>query len=898
MSSTTLSHASYGIGIICALMEEKAAMEVMLDEEHELLEQKSGDRNSYTLGRIGKHNVVIACLLEGHQGKAAAATVAVHMMYSFPIKLGLMVGIGGGVPSQVPTIRLGDVVVSMPESTHGGVIQYDLGKLESDGFRRKGHLDKPPKALLGAVTTLRAKHEWKDPEFHRYLTTIAKNRGNRRMATKYGFQGAQQDRLFDPGEIHPRDRHTCDHCVLTLRTVQRAHRDDNTPHVFYGTILSGDLVMKNGEERDRRAAADKAMCFEMEAAGLMNDFPCLVIRGISDYSDLHKNDRWQPYAAATAAAYAKKLLGVLSAQEIEKLGPAKKHTIPFSLKGVPAIDHFVQRVSDMQRLEEYFFPQKSDLTRRKMFVVHGLGGIGKTQLCIEFVRRYQDKYSAVFWLDGSSEDALQRSFVDIIARLPADEVPLGLVHAAEEAGPDQRLIVQGVLDWLSLPSNRQWLVVIDNADRDHETKVRDPLAYDVKQYLPAVDHGNVLVTSRLSTLTVPRNSLRITEVDRDQGRAILEAIGGDTMLAQDERSVNALLERLSGLPLALTQAAAYIGQTAVSIVQYLEYYDSMWNDMTEQQDEYPLQEYAQRSVLTTWKISYEQVKSQSEEVSNLLQLWSFLYAGDLWLKFDRALSLLIKYSLVEGKAETASYAIHSVLHSWCRYLGESEAERESFWKLAVYIVEGMVPSESTEEYWLLQRRLLPHGQTILHGMRSKTRAATAVNETWIYENLAGMFADQDRYKEAEELYERSLAGKEKALGPEHTFSLDTVHNLGNLYLDQGRHAEAEAMYKRALAGKEKALGPEHTSTLRTVNNLGILYKAQGKLAEAGQMYKRALAGYEKALGAEHTDTLMIVNNLGVLYRGQDRLAEAEAMYKRALAGKEKALGPEHTSAVD
>jgi nucleoside phosphorylase len=299
MSSITLSHGSYVIGIICALVEEKAAMEVMLDEEHEPLEQKSGDRNSYTLGRIGKHNV--------------------HMMYSFPIKLGLMVGIGGGVPSQVPTIRLGDVVVSMPESTHGGVIQYDLGKLESDGFRRKGHLDKPPKALLGAVTALRAKHERKDPEFYRYLTAIAENR---RMATKYGFQGAQHDRLFDSAEIHPRDHHTCDHCVLTLRTVQRAHRDDNTPHVFYGTILSGDLVMKNGEERDRRAAADKAMCFEMEAAGLMNDFPCLVIRGISDYSDSHKNDRWQPYAAATAAAYAKELLGVLSAQEIEKLGPA------------------------------------------------------------------------------------------------------------------------------------------------------------------------------------------------------------------------------------------------------------------------------------------------------------------------------------------------------------------------------------------------------------------------------------------------------------------------------------------------------------------------------------------------------------------------------------------------
>ncbi|KEQ57671.1 uncharacterized protein M437DRAFT_79551 [Aureobasidium melanogenum CBS 110374] len=717
-----------------------------------------------------------------------------------------MVGIGGGVPSQVPTIRLGDVIVSMPEGMHGGVVQYDLGKLESDGFRRKGHLDKPPKALLGAVT----------------------------MATKYGFQGTQHDRLFGPEEIHPKDRQTCDHCVSSLRIIQRTDRDDNTPQVFYGTILSGDLVMKNGEERDRRAAEDRAVCFEMEAAGLMNDFPCLVVRGISDYSDSHKNDRWQPYAAATAAAYAKELLGALSVQEVEKLGPANKHIVPFSLKGVPAIDHFVQRVSDMQELEEHFFPQQPHLARRKMFVVHGLGGIGKTQLCIEFVRRYQEKYSAVLWLDGSSEDALQRSFIEVVARLPA---------------------VRGVMDWLSLPSNRQWLLVIDNVDRDHTTKEKDPLAYDVKQYFPTADHGNILITSRLSTLTAPRSSLRLTRVDREQGRAILEATGGEIISAQDKSSVDALLEKLGGLPLALTQAGAYISQTAVRITQYLEYYDSTWKDLMERQDEYPLQEYAQRSVLTTWKISYEQVKNQSEAASNLLQLWSFLYAGDLWyelvtcterldsktivpnwltvlaqdkLDFDRALALLIKYSLVEGRAETASYAMHSVLHSWCRYSARNEAERNSCQKLAMDI-------------------------------------------------LAGMFADQIRYTEAEEIYRRALAMKEKIYGSKHTSTLGTVHELGSVYREQGRLAEAEEMCERALAGKEKALGSEHASTLNTVNNLGSVYRDQGRLAEAEEMYERALAGYEKALGSEHKSTLNTVNNLGNLYTDQGRLAEAEAI---------------------
>jgi tetratricopeptide (TPR) repeat protein len=329
------------------------------------------------------------------------------------------------------------------------------------------------------------------------------------------------------------------------------------------------------------------------------------------------------------------------------------------------------------------------------------------------------------------------------------------------------------------------------------------------------------------------------------------------------------LDRLSGLPLALTQAAAYIGQTTVSIVQYLEYYDSMWKDLMEQQDEYPPHEYAQRSVLTTWRISYEQVKSQSNEASKLVQLWSFLYAGDLWyelvscpkklgedtvvpdwltvlaqhrLKFDHALALLIKYSLVEGKTETASYAMHSVLHSWCRYLGTSEAERCSFQRLAIQIVGCMVPDQSTREYWVLQRRLLPHGQAIFDSTKLRTQAKMNTTEARAYNNLAGMFAVDNRYLEAEAMYERALAGKEKALGPTHTSTLDIVNNLGVLYYNQGRLVDAEAMYERALAGHKKALGPKHPSTLKTANLLAYLHHCQA----ASQKRKRS-TGEELAM---------------------------------------------------
>ncbi|CAG8982040.1 hypothetical protein HYALB_00013901 [Hymenoscyphus albidus] len=136
------------------------------------------------------------------------------------------------------------------------------------------------------------------------------------------------------------------------------------------------------------------------------------------------------------------------------------------------------------------------------------------------------------------------------------------------------------------------------------------------------------------------------------------------------------------------------------------------------------------------------------------------------------------------------------------------------------------------------------------------------------------------------MYQRALQGKEKALGPDHTSTLDTVNNLGTLYSNQGKLVEAEQMYQRALQGKEKALGPDHTSTLDTVNNLGTLYSDQGKLVEAEQMYQRALQGKEKALGPDHTSTLDTVNNLGTLYKDQGKLVEAEQMYQRALQGRE------------
>jgi nucleoside phosphorylase len=279
----------------------------MLDEEHCGLPMDSNDPNSYTLGRIVEHNVVIACLPAGQTGITSAAAVAVHMKSKFQsIRFGLLVGVGGGVPSI--DVRLGDVVVSQPHEEHGGVVQYDLGKTTPGGFQRTGSLNKAPEILLSALSTLQSNYLMGRSRFSDYLSTLVKRLPN------FSRDKAGPDVLFLANYDHV-GGDTCVQCCED-KQVQRRARENHDVLIHYGTIASGNRVMRHATERDGISKKlGGVLCFEMEAAGLMNRFPCLVIRGICDYADSHKNKKWQPYAAATAAVYAKELLSVISAAE-------------------------------------------------------------------------------------------------------------------------------------------------------------------------------------------------------------------------------------------------------------------------------------------------------------------------------------------------------------------------------------------------------------------------------------------------------------------------------------------------------------------------------------------------------------------------------------------------------
>lgn len=309
MTMNTPAFDAYQIGWICALPIEVAAAKQMLDENFGILdEQDSTDTNSYTLGRVGRHYVVIAALPGGQYGTTSATTVAINMMRTFSrsLRIGLMVGIGGGIPFANRDIRLGDIVVSYPEGACGGVLQYDMGKVVEDGkLQRTGSLNSPPRSLLTAVANMRAAALTDDPSYPAYIEKATQRSARTRQ--NFGRPNASTDRLFRIEHDHPTTTAMCEACLPEWEE-SRDTRDEPGPQVFYGIIASGNAVMKHGATRERLRRESGALCFESEAAGLMMDFPCIVVRGICDYADSHKNKQWQGYAALAAASYAKELL--------------------------------------------------------------------------------------------------------------------------------------------------------------------------------------------------------------------------------------------------------------------------------------------------------------------------------------------------------------------------------------------------------------------------------------------------------------------------------------------------------------------------------------------------------------------------------------------------------------
>ncbi|SCV30566.1 related to ankyrin repeat [Fusarium fujikuroi] len=372
-------NTDYVVGWICAITTEYVAAQAFLDEKHERPDYVSpNDDNVYTLGRMGKHNIVIAVLPDGEYGTSSAARVGRDLQHTFPnIRIGLLVGIGGGAPT-IHDIRLGDIVVSAPREGKGGIFQYDFGKtIQNQSFCTTGFLNQPPVLLRAAMNDLEAQYEIDGHCIDEAIKIILDKRP--RLKKRYGKPDPSSDRLYRSGVIHPSDHdavctEVCSNDSKDL-VARTARPEDEMLVVHYGLIASSNQLLKDASIRDQLAREKNVLCFEMEAAGLVNHFPCLVIRGICDYADSHKNKRWQGYAAMTAAAYAKDILSRIPPNKMEAQRTIVnvlldlKDDVKYVSKGIDRILHKQHSEEDKGILQWIttidYAPQQHDFLKRR-----------------------------------------------------------------------------------------------------------------------------------------------------------------------------------------------------------------------------------------------------------------------------------------------------------------------------------------------------------------------------------------------------------------------------------------------------------------------------------------------------------------------------------------------------
>jgi hypothetical protein len=300
---------------------------------------------------------------------------------------------------------------------------------------------------------------------------------------------------------------TCINCDAKMQIIRAARRSDE-PRVHYGIIASGNQVMKDGCTRDRIARELNALCFEMEAAGIMNDLPCLVIRGVSDYCDSHKNKDWQGYAALTAAAYTKLLLAEVP---ISQSLQSQMLSQPIWMVPFEENPRFLGRSDEIKDLENKIFGNAGV----QKVAISGLGGVGKTQVALALAYRIRDRDPdrSVFWIPATSVEMIEQVFLSIGEHIGLQDV----------APADIKMEVQ---KHLSSERAGSWLLIIDNADDTDMWTVSTSSSPALQTFLPRWKRGFTLFTTRnqqLATKLAGPEVMWIPEMSAGMARDLLRA---------------------------------------------------------------------------------------------------------------------------------------------------------------------------------------------------------------------------------------------------------------------------------------------------------------------------------------------------------------------------------------
>ncbi len=529
--------------------------------------------------------------------------------------------------------------------------------------------------------------------------------------------------------------------------------------------------------------------------------------------------------------------------------------------------------------------------------ISGLGGIGKTQLALEYAYRYREHYPFVFWVRAEHRETLVTDLVTLA----------GLLHLPQHQ--EETKAVTAFVQWMA--THQGWLLIFDNVDE------LDLLA----EFLPTHHTGSILLTTRLAQTQPLAAPLAVSPLDEHAGAELLlhraRLLGMGQVLedaaTSDQEAARQICQLVGGLPLALDQAGAYIDEVQCAVQDYLAFY---------QQDQQVRTRLLRRrgkggfghpeAVATTWTLAFRRVEQASQAAADLLRACAFLdpdliaedflrQAASCWsaelarvardaFEWNETLGELLKYALVKRSRATQAISLHRLVQTVLRDALDEPTARQ--WaECTVQAVDRAFPDGTNVANWETCKRLLPHAQRCAELVAQEALSSSEAANLLL--NMANYLAEQAWYREAEPLLHRALRIWEASLGPDHPQVASPLNSLANLYYQQGKYAEAEPLLHRALRIWEASLGPDHPQMAYPLNNLAILYTEQGKYAEAEPLYQRALRIWEASLGPDHPQMAYPLNNLAILYYQQGRYAEAEPLYQRALRIWEASLGLKH-----
>jgi tetratricopeptide (TPR) repeat protein/transcriptional regulator with XRE-family HTH domain len=574
-------------------------------------------------------------------------------------------------------------------------------------------------------------------------------------------------------------------------------------------------------------------------------------------------------------------------REAEQRAPEVIWSVPY-----PRNPFFTGREDLLHTLHEQL-NREHTMALTQSLAVSGLGGIGKTQIALEYAYHYCQNYQFVFWLSAASRETLIAGLMTITE----------LLQLPEKHEHDQNRVLQAIKLWLT--THQQWLFILDNAD--------DPTV--IHGILPSTRSGHVLLTTRAQSLGALARRIEVETMGMAEATLFLlrraRLLAHDASLDQTARehlaTAEAIAIEMDFLPLALDQAGAYIEEIGCSLLAYLDLYRIHRKELLQRRgdtlDGHP------EPVATTWSLSFQKVEQANPVAAELLRFCAFLEpdaipeelisagsahlgmvlgpgAQDI-LRLNEAIQQLRKFSLLQRDPGSRLLRAHRLVQAVLKDAMEKEEQRR--WaERAVLVTSSVFPQTVEMMTWPLCRRYLSQAQVCTELIQIYTFACTEAAS--LLHRTACYLYNYALYEQAEPLLRQAIQIKEQVLGPAHPDVALSLTRLADLNIDQGKHEQAESLLHRAMGIQEQSLGPEHPDVASSLTKLAHLYRMQGKYERAERLFLRAVCIGEQALGPEHPDLAYTLTRFAVLYAVQGKYMQAEPLLRRAIQIQEETPG--------